>query len=131
MEGYRYCLASNQQDTIYAKNVNDLLLSILDILHSMIIHYKCDGCYYCCLYYSYDTERDKKWLCEFDFSKTLQSDLKLYFKFYSEISIKLNMTINKESYQIVDGWPIIESKKIWEFTPNCLKDLFANKLKIE
>jgi hypothetical protein len=41
------------------------------------------------------------------------------------------LRIDEESYQFVDGWPIIESEPIWGFTPECLKDLLEHKLKIE
>ena len=76
-EGYRYCLVSSEKDTIYVQQLEDLISPILDILHSVIINYTCSGCYHCCYYYN--TECDGKWLCEFDFSKTLKNDYDLYF----------------------------------------------------
>jgi hypothetical protein len=102
------------------------------MLYSIIINYKCSGCYYCCYYYK--SECDEKWLCDFDFSKTPRNDYDIYFRFFSQQTILdyyLNLRIDKQSYRFINEWPIVESESIWEFTAECLKDLFANKLKIE
>jgi hypothetical protein len=121
-EGSRYLFYSHATPDLYVKDVNDLLLPILDILHSTITSYKCGGCLHCC-YGSHDA--DTIWLCEFDFSKTLRGDFDTYFRFYSQhkVSCWFNMSIDKETYKFQDGWPVLDSEQVWSFDPECLKNI--------
>ncbi len=128
MEGHRYCLLLNNKNVADSKEVQDLLPAILNLLHSIITTYQCDGCFYCCMYY--ECNDHSNWLCQFDFSKVLSNDIDIYNRFYSQPKImkEEKIIITKESYQMCNEWPLIESEPIWTFSPKYLKDLFSNTL---